>query len=317
MANIRDIAKRSGYSASTVLRFINHSGYVSDTAQEEIQQVIDEFDYVPNAIARDLSTGKTRTIGVVVPDTGHPFFTQLFYGIMDTAFAEGYNVLVLKSQYDEKIELKYLEKLHRKAYDALIFTSHELPLAQLASYQKYGPVVCCENPGTTKIASSYVMRESAYVEAFNWINHQGFRRIAILLSRSSKVSSTSKTIFKAYQRVFQKAPLDSNVFTNLFNYQDGYHVATTVAQIHPDFIFANSDDIAAGVRQFHLDHDRPLPMLMGQENQVSGTALNLTTIDHHLKLVGKSACELAIRGGIQKIAVESNFILRTATTNPD
>ncbi|WP_236696859.1 LacI family DNA-binding transcriptional regulator [Pediococcus stilesii] len=58
MANIRDIAKRSGYSASTVSRFINHSGYVSDTAQEEIQQVIDEFDYVPNAIARDLSTGK-------------------------------------------------------------------------------------------------------------------------------------------------------------------------------------------------------------------------------------------------------------------
>ncbi|TLQ03308.1 LacI family DNA-binding transcriptional regulator [Pediococcus stilesii] len=317
MANIRDIAKRSGYSASTVSRFINHSGYVSDTAREEIKQVIDELDYVPNAIARDLSTGKTHTIGVVVPDTGHPFFTQLLYGIMDTAFAEGYNVLVLKSQYDEKIELKYLEKLHRKAYDALIFTSHKLPLKQLESYQKYGPVVCCENPGATKIAASYVMRENAYVKAFDWINHQGFSRIAILLSRSEEISSTSKTIFRAYQHVFKKVPLDNYVFTNLFNYQDGYRIATAVVQKHPDFIFGNSDDIVAGVRQYYLDHNLPLPALMGQENQISGKILNLMTIDHHLKRVGKSACELAIRGNIQKIAVESDFIMRNATAKFD
>ena len=122
MTNIRDIAKKSGYSASTVSRFLNQTGYVSQSAKQAIQQVIDELDYVPNALARDLSKGKSNTIGIVIPQMQHPFFTELINGIMDTAFAADYHVSVLESRYDEQLEEKYLEKLHRKAFDALIFT---------------------------------------------------------------------------------------------------------------------------------------------------------------------------------------------------
>lgn len=81
MTNIRDIAKKSGYSASTVSRFLNQTGYVSQSAKQAIQQVIDELDYVPNALARDLSKGKSNTIGIVIPQMQHPFFTELINGI--------------------------------------------------------------------------------------------------------------------------------------------------------------------------------------------------------------------------------------------
>lgn len=310
MTNINDIAKRSGYSVATVSRFINNNGYVSTQAKEAIQQVIDEFDYVPNAIARDLSRGKTFTIGVVVPQTLHPFFTQLLYGIMDSAFAEEYNVLVLQSHYDKKLELQYLENLHRKAYDALIFISHAVSLKTLIKYQQYGPVVCCENPGENKIAAAFVLRGAAYVEAFERIKSQGFNKIDILLSRSPKISATSKSIVQAYQQVFNHYPPAEQIYTNLFNYADGCRVAQEIIRDTPDFIFGNSDDITAGVRQYYLDEHVELPALMGQENQISGKLLNLTTIDHHLKQIGKQACLLAISGEIKKIEIKSNLKIR-------
>lgn len=59
MTNIHDIAKLSGYSAATVSRVINQRGYVSDKAREKIKSIIDQMDYVPNDVARDLSRVKT------------------------------------------------------------------------------------------------------------------------------------------------------------------------------------------------------------------------------------------------------------------
>lgn len=310
MTNIRTIAKKSGYSASTVSRFINQSGYVSDKASKEIKRIIDEMDYVPNAIARDLSKGQTFTIGVVVPHMRHPFFSELTHGIMDLAFAAECNVLFLESQYDEKLEQKYLEKLHRKAFDALIFISRKLPLTELIKYQKYGPVVCCENPQDNPIAAAYTLRESTYQQAFEWVKQGGYSKIAIILSRPYGNSATSKIIFHSYKKVFGTFPDSNLVYTDCYNYNDGYQSAHLIARDTPDFIFGNSDDIIAGIYQYYLDNNLELPALMGQENQISGSLLKIPTIDHHLKMIGQAACELAITGAIKSVSIESEFIIR-------
>lgn len=75
MANIKDIARLSGYSVATVSRYINKNGYVSTNAAQAIQRVVEKVDYVPNTIARDLSTGRTKTIGVVVPFFEYSYFS--------------------------------------------------------------------------------------------------------------------------------------------------------------------------------------------------------------------------------------------------
>ncbi|WP_325070604.1 hypothetical protein [Pediococcus pentosaceus] len=49
---------------------------------------------------------------------------------------------------------------------------------------------------------------------------------------------------------------------------------------------------------------------MGQENQISGSLLKIPTIDHHLKMIGQAACELAITGAIKSVSIESEFIIR-------
>jgi len=301
MANIRDIARLAGYSPATVSRTINRSGYVSATAAAKIQAVIAQLDYVPNDIARDLSQGRTANVGVVVPHLNAPFFTEIVNGISGAAFAADYNVVLLQSKYDAVLERTYLSQLHRKAVDALIFTSRAIPLTDLVAAQQYGAVVCCEDPGTQPLAA-------AYLQAFRWLKGQGYQHIALTLSRDASLSATSRATLAAFKRVFGCVP--TIVETNVTTYQDGYRVATDLAKhVDLDYIFSNGDDIATGIRQGYLDQHRTVPALMGQENQVSGQLLGLPTIDHHFRQIGAAAFDLAATGRVASVPVTADLLL--------
>jgi len=309
MANIRDIARLAGYSPATVSRTINRSGYVSATAAAKIQAVITQLDYVPNDIARDLSQGRTANVGVVVPHLNAPFFTEIVNGISGAAFAVDYNVVLLQSKYDAALERTYLAQLHRKAFDALIFTSRAISLTELVAAQQYGAVVCCEDPGTQPLAAAYAQREDAYLQAFHWLKGQGYQHIALTLSRDASLSATSRATLAAFKQVFGCAP--AIVETDVTTYQDGYRVAADLAKnTDLDYIFSNGDDIATGIRQGYLDQQRPMPALMGQENQVSGQLLGLPTIDHHFRQIGAAAFDLAATGRVASVPVTADLLLQ-------
>lgn len=310
--NIHDIAKISGYSSSTVSRVINNRNYVSKKARQDIQKVIKDFDYVPNDVARDLSKGKTHNIGVVLPHTKHPYYTQLVEGIMSAAFPAGYRIVMLPSKFEADVEMNYLDRLRRKAYDAIIFTSHGISLKELLKYQKYGSIVICHNPGEYNIAAAYTHREESYMDAFRWIKSQNYQKISILLSRDYEISATAQKTFQAYQKTFDAKPDEKLLNTNVTTYDDGYNAASNFYHNHyePDVYFTNGDDIAAGVRQFYLDNELTVPKLIGQEDQLSSRILNIPTINHHFHEVGKLACELAINNEIKQLSVESEFIMR-------
>ena len=87
MTSISEIAKKAGVAKSTVSRVINHHPHVSDETRQKVIDLINELDYMPNQLARDLSRGKTQKIGVVIPHTQHPYFTQLINGLLDAAKA--------------------------------------------------------------------------------------------------------------------------------------------------------------------------------------------------------------------------------------
>lgn len=312
MTNIHDIAKQSGYSVSTVSRVLNHKHYVSEQAQQQIQRVIDELDYVPNDVARDLSRGKTYNIGVVLPYTKHAYFAQILDGIMSQAYKRGYRVLILLSNYDQEKEQEFLEQLRRKAFDALIFTSHGLPLEKIAKYLKYGQIVCCQNPGSIKMPAAYTERFHTYVKAFAYLKAHNYRRIAIMQNRNYHQSATSEKTIAAYKAVFQTMPDESLIVNDVSTYQDGYQAARYYdrSNTDPDFVFCNSDDIATGFRQYYLDNHQTVPDYMGQENQLSSQIIQFSTIDHHLNQVGEKAFDLATGNESRTIRIESDFINR-------
>lgn len=312
MTNIHDIAKMSGFSVSTVSRVLNRKNYVSDDAREKIEAVIKEMDYVPNDVARDLSRGKTYNIGVVLPYTKHAYFNQVLNGIMAEAYKQGYRLLILLSNYDQEKEREFLEQLRRKAFDALIFTSHGLPLEEIAKYLKYGQIVCCQNHNEVEMPAAYTERLETYKTAFEWVKDQGYSKIGLMQNRDYHVSATSEKTIRAYQEVFDEMPDSQWIVNDVTTYEDGYRAAKYYQgrSSKPDFIFCNSDDIATGFRQYYLDNNLEVPPFMGQENQLPSQILHFSTIDHQLSKVGAAAFDVATSGENKIIRIHSKFINR-------
>ncbi|WP_461214894.1 LacI family DNA-binding transcriptional regulator [Lacticaseibacillus sp. GG6-2] len=311
MANIRDIARLSGYSVATVSRVINNRPYVSQPVREAVLKIVRDLDYVPNAVARDLSAGRTKTIGVVTPMRDHPYFTSLTTAITQEAFARGFRVMLLPSQYDAVIELDYLEQLRRKAYDGLIFTSHAMAVAKMLPYLKYGPVVLCHDPEGIAIPAAYTDRGETYLEGCRWLKAHGAKRIGMFLPRDPALSATSQAMIDAYQQVFGVQPKPEWLAVDIMKNADGYTGARRLAAAKVDAIFTNGDDIAVGAATYYRDHGMQVPLMVGQENQLSGKLLGIPTIDHHFRRVGKLALQLAIGEITGQHEVASTFVTRS------
>ncbi len=70
---IKDIARHSGVSRTTVSRVINNNGYVKEETREKIESAIRELNYSPKCNCKKFNNKKTNTIGVVVPEINNPF----------------------------------------------------------------------------------------------------------------------------------------------------------------------------------------------------------------------------------------------------
>ncbi|TDU05940.1 LacI family transcriptional regulator [Streptomyces sp. 846.5] len=98
--NIGEIAKRAGVSRSTVSYTLSGKRTVSEATRARIQQVIDELDYRPNAAARALKEGRTRTIGLVIPPPARRLtYSQLEFvaAVLEAAAAADLDVLLSPS----------------------------------------------------------------------------------------------------------------------------------------------------------------------------------------------------------------------------
>jgi DNA-binding LacI/PurR family transcriptional regulator len=114
--NIGEIARRSGVSPSTVSYALSGKRAVSEVTRQRIQAVIDELGYRPNAAARALREGRTRTIGLVIPPArGRLTFMQLDFvaGIMDAAARADLDVLLSPSGGDHDRSFERITTEHR------------------------------------------------------------------------------------------------------------------------------------------------------------------------------------------------------------
>ena len=310
MVTIRDIARQSGYSVSTVSRVLNQHPHVSQEARLAIEQLVKDLDYTPNLLAKELSLGKTHKVGVVIPHTRHPYFTQLLNGLLDAAQESQHQLVLLPSQYDQTLEISYLEQLRGQAFDSLIFTSRSLSLESILPYSKYGSIVCCEKVEHPQISSVYVKRKPAYLELYRHLQNKGHQHIAILLSRSSLDSSTYRHSMESFQEVYgqEQEPL---ILEGIFNYEDAYQAAQQLAREDKlDAIVANGDEVAAGIARYYQENQRLLPYLIGQENQVASQLLHIPTIDNKSYQLGQEAFQQALADQVTSKTLYSTLLLR-------
>ncbi|MGQ2373850.1 LacI family DNA-binding transcriptional regulator [Companilactobacillus zhachilii] len=311
MSNIRDVAKLSGHSVSTVSRVINHRSYVADDTKKEIILAMEELDYHPNDVARALSTGKTHMVGVVLPYIDIPYFQKLVSAITKAAFKENYQVTLLPSDYNAKDEIKYLEMLKHQSFDGLIFTSRTISFDKILEYRQYGTITCCEDTFDYPISCAYTNREESYLKVFDLLKRLKFQHIGVTLSRSEKYSQSTKQTKEAFEKAYGRKMDAKHLYMGAQGYDEGIKAAKYLVKRDSNLqvIFANSDQIAAGVlKQLQL-MNLEIPVI-GQENLDYSHLMNFSTIDHKLKEIGEYAFWSIFEKDVVKKSIPSEFVLR-------
>lgn len=97
-----DIAKKANVSIATVSRVINNEKSVKEETRQRVLRVIEENEYTPSAVGRNLSKNETNIIAVVVPDISNPFFSEIVEGI--SQIADGRDLGVILFNTGESLE---------------------------------------------------------------------------------------------------------------------------------------------------------------------------------------------------------------------
>jgi LacI family transcriptional regulator len=142
---ISDVARHASVSPATVSRVLNGDPRVGDAYRKRVLRSVQELDYRPNVLARNLRRQRTATIGVVVPDIGNPHFGEMLRAIEDQAFDAGYRVLVCNTGENAEKQRAYLEALIDERVLGVIISPADPEGEQITHLLDLGtPVVACD-----------------------------------------------------------------------------------------------------------------------------------------------------------------------------
>ena len=127
---IHDVAARAGVSVATVSRVLNGKSVVREETQRQVLEAARTLAYVPNVAARSLSSRRSQTLGIVLPDVHGEFFSEVIRGIDLAARQEGYHILVSGSHSDIGEMLAVLGAV-RGRVDGLVVMAPDAPPASL------------------------------------------------------------------------------------------------------------------------------------------------------------------------------------------
>src|SRR5436190_24043238 len=121
MATLKDIAAALGVSVATVSNVFNGRPNVGRATRQKILRVAKQMEYRPNRAAQAMRTGRTRAIGLVLPDLTNPFFPELAQAVENTARSRGLLVCLVDSQSRPEGEADGFALLMQHAVDGIIW----------------------------------------------------------------------------------------------------------------------------------------------------------------------------------------------------
>ncbi|CAN7376001.1 LacI family transcriptional regulator [Bosea sp. LjRoot90] len=121
-ATVLDVAREAGVSKATAARVLGGYSVTSPAVRDKVMTAARSLNYRPNEVARSMTTGRSRTIGVIVADVENPYFGLAVRGISDVARAEGFDVILANSGEDVERERDAIRMLLGKRVDGLIVT---------------------------------------------------------------------------------------------------------------------------------------------------------------------------------------------------
>lgn len=300
---IKQIAKLANVSDSTVSRVLNHQPDVNEDTRRKILEIVKQVGYRPDAIARSLVTGQSKTLAFVTEDIRNPFFAEVARGLEDAATEEGFQVLYCSTDSDVTKEKMWIEMLLAYRVAGIVFTSFSgneevikeiikcnIPYVFVNRYYN-------EIPGDCVLIDNYL---GGYLATRHLIE-LGHRRITYLGGRG--ISSTRLERQRGYEQALKEAGL--SYFEKLnkeikggLRYHFGYKVTKEILR-EEEFtaIFAVNDLVALGAFAACLEEGKKIPQdiaIVGFDNIefTSFPTVELTTIHQPKYEMGRQCMEI-------------------------
>src|SRR3974390_1257429 len=127
MVTIRDVAKESGFSSTTVSIFLNTpplARYIPAVTKKRIERAAQKLGYRPNQFARSLRSKRSHTVGVMVNDMTDPYCTMILRGIENTLYEASYLPILTDLHNERRRFERYLEMLLDRRIEALIMLAN-------------------------------------------------------------------------------------------------------------------------------------------------------------------------------------------------
>lgn len=122
---IEDVAQIAGVSTATVSRALSQPDRVRQETLERVRQAVQKLGYVPDAAGRALASGRTKTVGCVIPTLDHAIFASSTHALQTTLAAAGFQLLVASHEYNPEVELNLVQSLQQRGVDAMVLVGSE------------------------------------------------------------------------------------------------------------------------------------------------------------------------------------------------
>ena len=246
-ATIRDVARHADVSVASVSRVLNGTGAVNHATRQRIVQAIEVLRYVPHSGARSLSTSRTDTVGVILPDLFGEFFSELIRGMDLAARAQGMH-LIVSSSHDDAAEASAAIRSMRGRVDGLIVLSPYMNAATLTASMAGRMPVLLMNGGAMDAERPSIVIDNRGV-AMTAVEHLlalGRRRIAHISGPAGNLEAEAR--LSGYAEALAGTGVIARVLDGDFTQASGYRAVTRMLAggDRPDAIFAGNDMMAVG-----------------------------------------------------------------------
>ncbi|MFA6542436.1 MAG: LacI family DNA-binding transcriptional regulator [Bacteroidota bacterium] len=303
---LSDIAKRLNVSSVTVSKALRGHPDISSNTVKRIKEVAKELGYVPNFMARNLSSKNSRMIGVIVPKIAHFFFSAVIESIYDAAFENGYEIILTVSQENAEREILHIQSLLSMRVDGLIISVSEetIDYSIFETVRKMGlPITFIDRIIPLKEFNSIVSDDYAgAVLATEQAIKVGYKKLGHI--GGYQHTNIGRDRLKGFKDTLKKHDIPiypEKIILGGFGEDDGYKGFMKLYSSGnlPEFILAVSFPVALGIYKAAQELGLKIPkdfdiICFGNAGLNQFLTPKMTIVDQSASTIGRAAVELVL-----------------------
>lgn len=330
---LKDIARELSISVSTASRALNSYAGISEDTIKLVKDYAEKHNYVPNSIAVNFRKNRTQTIGMIVPELVHPFFSSVISGAISQANAAGYRLLISQTDEKQKNEILACRSMMGGNVDGLLISiaNETVDLDHIQEFLKEGKPVIQFDKFSEQLDTPKVITDD-FESAYSAVKHlidQGYRKIAHINGLMAVQNSLDR--FKGYKKALEDHGLEYHddwvPHCKNISQEEGAEFAKQLMNLPhpPDAIFCITDLVALGVMNYLKSVKIKVPNqvgVMGFSNWKISEVMcpSLSTVDQHGFKMGEKSAEILLnllkensQGNHETYKIETDLIIREST----